>query len=70
MSDAIDDMVAYAKFDDSVFLRILHSTEPELKEARDILKKVQLRQLYRFIGHTRPGSEKTRQDSERHLPDV
>lgn len=54
LSDTIYDMVAYTKVTDSLFLRIMHSTEPELEEARRILENVQCRRLYRFIGQTNP----------------
>jgi len=47
-------MVAYTKVDDSLFRTILHSSEPELEEARQILQNVERRRLYRFIGQTNP----------------
>jgi len=56
LSETIGDMVAYTKVNDSVFLRILHSTEPELEKARKILENVDHRRLYRFIGQTNPKS--------------
>jgi len=54
LSDTINDMVAYTKVTDSLILRIVHSTEPELEGARRILENVQCRRLYRFIGQTNP----------------
>jgi deoxynucleoside triphosphate triphosphohydrolase SAMHD1 len=53
MSQTIDDMIAYTQLDDNVSLRILHSTEPELQNAKKILQNVQRRQLYRMIGHAK-----------------
>ena len=50
MSEAIWDMEIYSRINDSVFERILWSTEPELKEARDKATQIQRRQLYRCIG--------------------
>jgi len=50
MSDAIWDMEIYSRINDSIFERILWSTEAELKEARDIAVQIQRRQLYRCIG--------------------
>jgi len=50
MSEAIWDMEVYSRINDSVFERILWSTGPELKEARDIAMQIQRRQLYRCIG--------------------
>ncbi|CAL8392447.1 unnamed protein product [Gadus morhua 'NCC'] len=59
MSTAIDDMVAYTKLTDNVFEQILYSTlteldDPrkvrELTEAREILKNVLSRRLYKCVG--------------------
>jgi len=50
MSEAIWDMEVYCRITDSVFERILWSTEPQLKEARDLAMKIQTRNLYRCIG--------------------
>jgi deoxynucleoside triphosphate triphosphohydrolase SAMHD1 len=59
MSETIDDMFAYAQLEDSIFLRILNSPEPELEPARKILQDIQSRRLYKFIGQTKrkPGAE-------------
>ena len=54
LSETINDMVAYTKVTDHVLLKILHSTEPELQEARNILENVECRRLYRFVGQTNP----------------
>ncbi|XP_059907983.1 deoxynucleoside triphosphate triphosphohydrolase SAMHD1-like isoform X2 [Gadus macrocephalus] len=59
MSTAIGDMVAYTKLTDNVFEQILFSTSTELDdprkvreltEARDILKNVLSRRLYKCVG--------------------
>ncbi|KAL3063932.1 hypothetical protein OYC64_000278 [Pagothenia borchgrevinki] len=54
LSAAIDDMEAYTKLTDCVFDQILNSTEKDggddLREAREILKKVVDRKHYRFLG--------------------
>ncbi|XP_075428441.1 deoxynucleoside triphosphate triphosphohydrolase SAMHD1 isoform X5 [Ascaphus truei] len=57
MSTAVDDMVAYTKLTDNIFLQILYSSDPNLSEAREILHKVQCRQLYKYIGQTFPNSD-------------
>jgi hypothetical protein len=54
MSECIDDMCAYTKLIDNIYHRVLHSTEPELREAREILEKIEHRQLYKCIGQTKP----------------
>ena len=53
MSDAIDDMFAYTRLNDSVYLNILNSSDLALKPAQEILKKIESRKLYPFIGQTR-----------------
>ncbi|OWK53633.1 Deoxynucleoside triphosphate triphosphohydrolase SAMHD1 [Lonchura striata] len=58
ISTAMEDMEAYTKLTDSVYLEILHSSHPELEEAREILRKIERRELYRFLGETRPESKK------------
>jgi hypothetical protein len=58
MSQAIDDMTAYVQLDDSVFLRILHSPDPALKDAKKILEDIHRRQLYRIIGQTKSDEKK------------
>ncbi len=54
ISDAIDDMVAYTKLTDDIILEIMRSSDSNLKKSQDILKSVQKRQLYTFLGEARP----------------
>ncbi|KFP27224.1 Deoxynucleoside triphosphate triphosphohydrolase SAMHD1, partial [Colius striatus] len=54
ISTAMEDMEAYTKLTDNIYLEILHSTCPELKEAREILHKIERRELYKFLGETQP----------------
>ena len=54
LSQTITDMEAYTKVNDSLILRILHSSEPELEAARKILHNVECRRVYRCIGQTNP----------------
>ncbi|XP_064399038.1 deoxynucleoside triphosphate triphosphohydrolase SAMHD1-like isoform X2 [Halichondria panicea] len=56
MSEAIHDPVAYTRLTDSVTQRILESTEPALQESRDILAKIERRELYKCVGQTAPPS--------------
>ncbi|NXP83713.1 SAMH1 triphosphohydrolase, partial [Passerina amoena] len=58
ISTAMEDMEAYTKLTDCVYLEILHSSQPELEEAREILRKIERRELYKFLGETRPESKK------------
>ncbi|XP_046895380.1 deoxynucleoside triphosphate triphosphohydrolase SAMHD1-like isoform X2 [Hypomesus transpacificus] len=53
MSEAIDDMEAYSKLTDHVFEQILHSSSPELAEARQILENITCRRLYKFVADSR-----------------
>ncbi|XP_027722904.1 deoxynucleoside triphosphate triphosphohydrolase SAMHD1 [Vombatus ursinus] len=69
LSTAIDDMEAYAKLTDNIFLEILHSSDPRLAEAREILHKVECRRLYKFVGETQPtGEEKIKMEEYDQLP--
>ncbi|XP_047445358.1 deoxynucleoside triphosphate triphosphohydrolase SAMHD1 [Mugil cephalus] len=52
LSTAIDDMPAYTKLTDHVFEQILHSSSPELAEARQMLHNVVRRRLYKCLGQT------------------
>ncbi|XP_054835873.1 deoxynucleoside triphosphate triphosphohydrolase SAMHD1 [Eublepharis macularius] len=52
LSTAMEDMEAYTKLTDDIFLRILHSDLPELHEAREILRKIECRDLYKYLGET------------------
>lgn len=57
ISKTLDDMDAYEKLTDSILDRIICTTDENLKESRDILKKVKERQLYKRVGQTIPGSK-------------
>ncbi|XP_073415473.1 deoxynucleoside triphosphate triphosphohydrolase SAMHD1 isoform X1 [Dendrobates tinctorius] len=57
ISGSVDDMVAYTKLTDNIFHQILFSSDPELSKARDILRKVERRQLYKYVGQTRPKAD-------------
>ncbi|NXY48581.1 SAMH1 triphosphohydrolase, partial [Ceuthmochares aereus] len=57
ISTAMEDMEAYTKLTDNIYLEILHSSCPELEEAREILRKIERRELYKFLGETQPQGE-------------
>ncbi|XP_075428587.1 deoxynucleoside triphosphate triphosphohydrolase SAMHD1-like isoform X2 [Ascaphus truei] len=57
ISFAVDDMVAYTKLTDDIFHQILYSSDPNLFKAREILRKIQRRQLYKYVGETSPKSD-------------
>ncbi|XP_023795799.1 deoxynucleoside triphosphate triphosphohydrolase SAMHD1 [Cyanistes caeruleus] len=57
ISTAMEDMEAYTKLTDCIYLEILNSSHPELEEARKILRKIERRELYKFLGETRPESK-------------
>ncbi|XP_032074842.1 deoxynucleoside triphosphate triphosphohydrolase SAMHD1-like [Thamnophis elegans] len=64
ISTALEDMEAYTKLTDEIFLKILHSDEPELSDAREILCKIQQRDLFKCLGETQPpeGKEIKKED--------
>ncbi|XP_074148702.1 deoxynucleoside triphosphate triphosphohydrolase SAMHD1-like [Sminthopsis crassicaudata] len=69
LSTAIDDMEAYVKLTDNIFLEILQSRDPKLAEAREILLKIESRKLYKFVGETQPtGEEKIQKEEYDELP--
>uniref|UniRef100_A0A452GAS5 Deoxynucleoside triphosphate triphosphohydrolase SAMHD1 n=1 Tax=Capra hircus TaxID=9925 RepID=A0A452GAS5_CAPHI len=68
ISTAIDDMEAFTKLTDNIFLEILYSTDPNLDDARTILKKIESRNLYKFVGETQPREEKIEKENYEHLP--
>ncbi|XP_075384909.1 deoxynucleoside triphosphate triphosphohydrolase SAMHD1-like isoform X1 [Tenrec ecaudatus] len=70
ISTAIDDMEAFTKLTDNVFLEILYSTDPKLDAAREILKNIEGRQLYKYVGQTLPpvGCERIKREDYKCLP--
>ncbi|XP_031421793.1 deoxynucleoside triphosphate triphosphohydrolase SAMHD1-like isoform X2 [Clupea harengus] len=54
LSTAIDDMEAYTKLTDHIFLQILYSSSAELAGAREILQNIICRRLYKCVGQTSP----------------
>ncbi|XP_052817340.1 deoxynucleoside triphosphate triphosphohydrolase SAMHD1-like isoform X2 [Mya arenaria] len=50
MSESIHDMKAFSQMTDHVFNLIVSSTDTDLNESREILKKVLRRELYKFVG--------------------
>ncbi|KAM7404835.1 hypothetical protein PAMP_012146 [Pampus punctatissimus] len=52
LSTAIDDMVAYTKLTDHVFEQILNSSSSDLDDARQILRNIICRRLYKCLGQT------------------
>ncbi|XP_028309845.1 deoxynucleoside triphosphate triphosphohydrolase SAMHD1-like isoform X3 [Gouania willdenowi] len=55
LSTAIDDPEAYTKLTDQVFEQILNSSNPQLTEARQILRNIVYRRLYKCLGQTQAG---------------
>uniref|UniRef100_G3SPI6 Deoxynucleoside triphosphate triphosphohydrolase SAMHD1 n=2 Tax=Loxodonta africana TaxID=9785 RepID=G3SPI6_LOXAF len=69
LSTAIDDVEAFTKLTDNIFLEILYSTDPRLDVAREILKKIECRKLYKYVGQTQPkGQVKIKKEHYESLP--
>ncbi|XP_054429762.1 deoxynucleoside triphosphate triphosphohydrolase SAMHD1 [Pteronotus mesoamericanus] len=68
ISTAIDDMEAFTKLTDNIFLEILYSTDPQLEEAREILKKIEHRHLYKYVGQTQPANQRIEREEYKNLP--
>ncbi|XP_071332525.1 deoxynucleoside triphosphate triphosphohydrolase SAMHD1-like isoform X2 [Trachinotus anak] len=62
ISTAIEDMEAYTKLTDRVFEDILHSSSPELEDARQILNRIINRDLYKCVGKVETGTQKITED--------
>lgn len=56
ISECVDDPVAFTKLNDSIFDKIVYSSEEELEPARSILERILRRQLYQSVGAVRPGN--------------
>ncbi|CAM9466708.1 unnamed protein product [Chrysoparadoxa australica] len=54
LSESIHDMVAYGRCSDYLLRVVENSSDPELGEARAILHRIRVRDLYRFVGEV-PG---------------
>lgn len=54
ISETIKDMEAYEKMTDSIIENILQSDDSNLKESKEILRRVQKRKLYKFVGEMDP----------------
>ncbi|XP_037668333.1 deoxynucleoside triphosphate triphosphohydrolase SAMHD1 isoform X2 [Choloepus didactylus] len=69
ISTAIDDMEAFTKLTDNIFLEILYSTDPRLDAAKQILKNIEYRNLYKYVGETQPvGQVKIKRENYECLP--
>ena len=60
ISECIDDLVAYTHLNDSIFHLILLSQDADLAESREILKRIERRELYKCVGETTPMEGKTK----------
>lgn len=62
ISQTLNDMDAYEKLTDSILDRIICSTDENLNDSREILTKIQRRQLYKYVGHILPRSKLDKKD--------
>ena len=60
ISDCIDDLVAYTHLNDSIFHLILLSQDKDLAESKNILQRIERRELYKCVGQTTPMKEITK----------
>ncbi|XP_076786251.1 deoxynucleoside triphosphate triphosphohydrolase SAMHD1 isoform X3 [Arvicanthis niloticus] len=68
ISTAIDDMEAFTKLTDNIFLEILYSSDPQLSEAQSILRNIECRNLYKYLGETQPKGKKITKEEYEKLP--
>ena len=57
ISGSIDDVEAFSKLNDSILSLIAMSNNPNLKPAQEMIKRIEKRQLYKYIGQTAPIDE-------------
>lgn len=67
ISTAIEDMEAFTKLTDNILLQILYSADPRLSEAQSILRNIECRNLYKYLGETQPKGAKIRKDEYEQL---
>ena len=67
IAGCVDYMVAYAKLNDSVLQLIKVSSNPSLREAKELIARLERRELYRYIGQTAPVKKK--EDSKQLIPE-
>ncbi|XP_062060149.1 deoxynucleoside triphosphate triphosphohydrolase SAMHD1 isoform X4 [Lepus europaeus] len=70
ISTAIEDMEAFTKLTDNIYLEILYSTDPKLAAAQEVLRNIEYRKLYKYVGETQPGSpeKKLKKEDYEQLP--
>ena len=54
ISECIDDPVAYTHLNDSIFHLILLSQDKDLAKSKNILERIERRDLYKCVGQTTP----------------
>ncbi|CAF0956179.1 unnamed protein product [Rotaria sordida] len=52
LAHTIDDMYTFAQVDDNIITLIKHSHHPNMNKAKEILAKIERREIYRYIGNT------------------
>ena len=54
IAECVDDMVAYSKLNDSIIQLIKVSADPSLREAQELIARLERRELYQLVGETPP----------------
>lgn len=52
LAHSIDDMYTFSQVDDHIITLIKHSYHPNMVKAKEILDKIERREIYRFMGNT------------------
>ncbi|CAF4222763.1 unnamed protein product [Rotaria magnacalcarata] len=52
LAHTIDDMYTFSQVDDHIVTLIKHSYHPNMDKAKEILEKIERREIYRYIGNT------------------
>ncbi|CAF1223040.1 unnamed protein product [Rotaria sp. Silwood1] len=52
LAQTIDDMYTFSQVDDHIITLIKHSHHPNMTKAKEIIRKIERREIYRYIGNT------------------
>ncbi|OCT62876.1 deoxynucleoside triphosphate triphosphohydrolase SAMHD1-like isoform X1 [Xenopus laevis] len=67
ISKAVDDMAAYTKLTDAIFVQILYSSDSKLSDAKKILEKIVQRKFYKYLGEATPNPNNTQSLDKKQL---
>ncbi|CAF4375878.1 unnamed protein product, partial [Rotaria sp. Silwood2] len=52
LAQTVDDMYTFSQVDDHIITLIKHSHHPNMSKAKEIIRKIERREIYRYLGNT------------------